>query len=112
MAGGKGASSSCQDRARTREGKEGEKLSSITLKTLLSAEESGVYRLMCVCVCPHHCMLHAALAGLIAGVRLLGFSVAETGSGGVSGTIAPRGALHAGVRQPVCLSYWLQPLDE
>lgn len=59
MASGRGASSSCQDRGRTREGKEGEKLSSVTLKTPLSAEESGVCRLMCACVYLHRRMVHA-----------------------------------------------------
>lgn len=75
MAGGRGASSSCQDRGKTREGKEGEKLSSVTLKTPLSAGESGACRLMCARVCLHHRTVHATLAGLRVGVRLLGFSV-------------------------------------
>lgn len=48
MAGGRGASSFCQDRGRTRVGKEGEKLSSVTPETLLSSQESAVCRLMCV----------------------------------------------------------------
>lgn len=80
MAGGRGASSSCQDRGRTREGKEGEKLSSVTLKTPLSAEESGACRLICACL--HRRKVHATLAGLRAGVRLLSFSVVEIGREG------------------------------
>lgn len=61
MAGGKGASSSCQDRERTREGIEGEKLSSITLKTLPSAEE------MCVCVCLLMCVSNIVYGARCAG---------------------------------------------
>lgn len=50
MAGGRGAGGFCQDRGRAEVGKEGEKLSNITLKTLLSEEENGVCVLVCVCV--------------------------------------------------------------
>lgn len=48
MAGGRGAGGCCQDRGKAQVGKEGEKLSNITLQTWLSDEEN---QCVCTCVC-------------------------------------------------------------
>lgn len=82
MAGGRGVSSSCQDRGWTRVGKKGEKLSNVTFETPLSAEESGMRRLKCARVCLQRCVEHTVLAGQRAGVRLLGCCVFEIGREG------------------------------
>lgn len=109
MAGWRGASSFCQDRGRTRVGKEGEKLSSVTPKTLLSSQESVVCRLMCVSTLVLWCTLR--------------WQVWEPVSGSSGCPWLRLGGrdfwcdfLIAGVRQParlhVCLGCWLQTLDE
>lgn len=64
-------------------GKKGEKLSSVTFETPLSAEESGMWRLKCARVCLHRCMEHTVLAGQRTGVRLLGCCVFEIGREGL-----------------------------
>ena len=104
MAGGRGESSSCQDRGRTGEEREGEKLSSVTLRTPLSAEESGVCRLMCVSTSSYGARCAGRSERWCQAPRLVHGSDWE--AGGVSAAIAPEGALLARARQPACLPAW------
>lgn len=82
MAGGRGASSSCQDRGWTRAGEKGEKLSSVTSENPPSAEDSAVS--MCVST------LCWQVRELVSGCWAACVSDWE---GGISGVIAPGGPL-------------------
>lgn len=118
MAGGRGAGSFCRDRGRAEVGKEGEKLSNITHKTLLSEEENDVRALVDVCAClsAEALWLRVELAGLRVSVKLFGSSAVQTGRWGFLARWPPRGALLAWLRQPAwmpgCLTSRLQTLDE
>lgn len=91
-------------------GKKEEKLSSVTSETPLSAKESGMWRLMCARVCLR-CRAHCAGRSR-SWCQALGLLRVSDWEGWISVAIAPRGATRGGVRQPVCLACWLQPLDE
>lgn len=112
MAGGRGVSSSCQDRGWTRVGKKGREIEQCNLwDPTVCRGERYVEAEACTCVSTSlygaHCVGRSESWS-----QALGLLCVWDWEGGISGEIAPRGAPHGGERQSACLACWLQPLDE